>query len=90
MGSGAASEYNGYTTDANGNVTFPVGTLASGTYTIRVKGSRNLSNGAGPGAVWQDIWPLLVIGAIAVPLGLAVFRRGERYAKQHGRLKRSG
>jgi hypothetical protein len=25
-----------------------------------------------------------------VPLGLAVFRRGERYAKQHGRLKRSG
>ena len=38
--------------------------------------------------VWPDIWPLLVIGAIAVPLGLAVFRRGERYAKQHGRLKR--
>jgi len=29
-------------------------------------------------------------GTIAVPLGLAVFRRGERYAKQHGRLKRSG
>jgi hypothetical protein len=25
-----------------------------------------------------------------VPLGLAVFRRGERFAKQHGRLKRSG
>jgi ABC-2 type transport system permease protein len=47
-------------------------------------------NGAGPAAVWQDIWPLLVIGAIAVPLGLAVFRRGERSAKQHGRLKRSG
>src|SRR5438067_8487152 len=38
LGSGAASEYNGYTTDANGNVTLPVGTLASGTYTIRVKG----------------------------------------------------
>ena len=25
-----------------------------------------------------------------LPLGLAVFRRGERFAKQHGRLKRSG
>jgi hypothetical protein len=25
-----------------------------------------------------------------VPLGLWVFNRGERYAKRHGRLKRSG
>ena len=28
--------------------------------------------------LWGDIWPLLVIGAVAVPLGLCVFRRGER------------
>jgi hypothetical protein len=27
---------------------------------------------------------------VSIPLGLAVFRRGERYAKQHGKLKRSG
>ena len=47
-------------------------------------------DGAGLGAVWHDIWPLAVIGAIAVPLGLEVFRRGERYAKRHGKLKRSG
>jgi ABC-2 type transport system permease protein len=47
-------------------------------------------DGAGIGAVWHDIWPLAVIGAIAVPLGLEVFRRGERYAKRHGKLKRSG
>jgi ABC-2 type transport system permease protein len=47
-------------------------------------------DGAGVGAVWHDIWPLAVIGAIAVPLGLEVFRRGERYAKRHGKLKRSG
>jgi ABC-2 type transport system permease protein len=46
--------------------------------------------GAGPAAVWPDIWPLLVIGAVAIPLGLEVFRRGERFAKRHGRLKRSG
>jgi len=47
-------------------------------------------DGAGVGAIWHDIWPLVVIGAVAVPLGLEVFRRGERYAKRHGKLKRSG
>ena len=47
-------------------------------------------DGAGVGVVWHDIWPLIVIGAVAVPLGLEVFRRGERYAKRHGKLKRSG
>jgi ABC-2 type transport system permease protein len=47
-------------------------------------------DGAGVGAVWHDIWPLMVIGAVAVPLGLEVFRRGERYAKRHGKLTRSG
>jgi ABC-2 type transport system permease protein len=46
--------------------------------------------GASPSAVWDDIWPLLLIGAVAIPLGLEVFRRGEIYAKRHGRLKRSG
>ena len=39
---------------------------------------------------WDDVWPLLVIGAVSVPLGLFTFRTGERYAKQHGKLKRSG
>src|ERR687888_1206549 len=38
-------------------------------------------DGAGVGAVAGDIWPLLVLGVIAVPAGLAVFRAGERYAK---------
>jgi ABC-2 type transport system permease protein len=39
---------------------------------------------------WDDVWPLLIIGAVSIPLGLYVFRTGERYAKQHGKLKRSG
>src|SRR5215203_2588558 len=43
----------------------------------------------GAGLAWADVWPLLVIGAVSVPLGLFVFRTGERYAKQHGKLKRS-
>src|ERR671928_94751 len=47
-------------------------------------------DGAGAGAVWGDLWPLLVLGAVAIPAGLAVFRTGERYAKRHGKLKRSG
>src|SRR5919202_1983968 len=30
------------------------------------------------------------LGVVAIPAGLAVFRAGERYAKRHGKLKRSG
>jgi ABC-2 type transport system permease protein len=49
-----------------------------------------LLDGAGFADVWGDIWPLLIIGAVAMPLGLWIFRRGEIYAKKHGKLKRSG
>ena len=66
-----------------------ISTISPATYALR--GIRAaILNGAGPGAVWGDIWPLLVIGAVSIPLGLWVFRRGERYAKKHGKLKRSG
>ncbi|MBM3677253.1 MAG: ABC transporter permease [Actinobacteria bacterium] len=44
----------------------------------------------GGGLHWRHVWPLLVIGAVTVPLGLAVFRVGETYAKRTGKLKRSG
>jgi ABC-2 type transport system permease protein len=47
-------------------------------------------DGAGLNALWGDIWPLLVIGAVAIPLGLVIFNRGEVYAKRNGLLKRSG
>jgi len=47
-------------------------------------------DGAGLDSMWSDIWPLLVIGVVAIPLGLWVFGRGEIYAKKHGKLKRSG
>ncbi len=66
-----------------------ISVISPATYTL--DGARKaILDGAGVGALWGDIWPLMVIGAVAVPLGLWVFRRGERYAKQHGRLKRSG
>ncbi len=51
---------------------------------------KSILHGAGLSSLWGDIWPLLVIGVVAVPLGLEVFRRGERHAKRHGKLKRSG
>nr|MBA3429936.1 ABC transporter permease [Actinomycetota bacterium] len=46
--------------------------------------------GDGIGAMWDELVPLIIIGFVSIPLCLAVFRRGERYAKQHGKLKRSG
>jgi ABC-2 type transport system permease protein len=47
-------------------------------------------DGAGVADVWPQIWPLLVIGAVAIPAGLGVFRAGERHAKRSGKLKRTG
>jgi ABC-2 type transport system permease protein len=38
----------------------------------------------------DQIAALAVIGAVSIPLGLWVFRVGERHAKRHGKLKRSG
>jgi ABC-2 type transport system permease protein len=37
-----------------------------------------------------ELWPLALLGVVSIPLGLGVFRLGERYAKRHGKLKRSG
>lgn len=41
-------------------------------------------------ALWPYLWPLLIAGAVAMPLGLWIFRLGEQYAKRTGRLKRNG
>ena len=66
-----------------------VSTISPATYALRGI-RRAIIEGVGPGVLWADIWPLLVIGVVAVPLGLEIFRRGEVYAKRHGKLKRSG
>jgi ABC-2 type transport system permease protein len=63
--------------------------ISPATYALR--GIRHaILDGAGFGAIWADVWPLLVIGVVAFPLGLWVFHVGEVYAKKHGKLKRSG
>jgi ABC-2 type transport system permease protein len=59
--------------------------------TYALEGIRDaILEGAGLDGLWGEIGVLAFMGAISVPLGLAVFRRGERYAKKHGKLKRSG
>ena len=57
--------------------------------TYALRGCRN-SIVYGTGLVWADVWPLLIIAVLATPIGLRVFRVGERHAKKHGKLKRSG
>jgi ABC-2 type transport system permease protein len=47
-------------------------------------------DGAGLSTMWDELWPLVLIGIVSAPIGLWVFRRGEIYAKKHGKLKRSG
>ena len=59
------------------------------TYALR-GGREALIEGAGLGALWANIWPLLIMGVVTVPMGLWVFSAGERFAKRTGRLKRSG
>jgi len=44
----------------------------------------------GTGLAWANVWPLLIIAVLATPIGLAIFRVGERHAKRHGKLKRAG
>jgi ABC-2 type transport system permease protein len=66
-----------------------IATVSPVTYAL--EGSRAaLLEGAGVTQLWESIWPLLIMGAAFVPLGLYVFNLGERYAKRTGKLKRSG
>jgi len=64
-----------------------IATISPATYALRGNRAQILH---GAGLAWGDVWPLLVIGLVSIPLGLATFRTGERYAKRHGKLKRSG
>ncbi len=61
--------------------------ISPATYALRGNRAQILD---GAGIAWADVWPLLVIGAFSIPIGLVVFKAGERYAKRRGKLKRSG
>ena len=63
--------------------------ISPATYVIR--GMRDaLLDDADLAAVWPNLWPALLVGAVSIPLGLRAFLWAERYAKRTGRLKRSG
>ena len=49
-----------------------------------------LLDGRGLDSLWNDFWPLVVMGIVLIPLGLWAFGRAERYAKRTGKLKRVG
>jgi ABC-2 type transport system permease protein len=66
-----------------------IATVSPVTYAL--EGSRAaLLEGAGAAELWDNIWPLIIMGAVFVPFGLWVFQMGEGYAKRTGKLKRSG
>jgi ABC-2 type transport system permease protein len=49
-----------------------------------------LLEGTGTLDLWPYIWPTLIMGVVAVPIGLWVFGLAERYAKRAGKLHRNG
>jgi ABC-2 type transport system permease protein len=50
----------------------------------------SLMDGVRTTALWQYIWPILIMGVVAIPTGLWVFSLAERYAKRNGKLARNG
>src|SRR6188508_341411 len=66
-----------------------IATISPATYALDGV-RRAILDGDGLGTMGPDLLKLAVIGAVSVPLGLWIFRTGERYAKKHGKLKRSG
>ncbi len=59
--------------------------------TYVLEGSRAaLLSGTPTIALWQYVWPLIIMGIIMVPAGLWLFRQAEQYAKRTGKLKRNG
>jgi ABC-2 type transport system permease protein len=67
----------------------PLSRLSPATYVL--DGLRqSIQHGLGAVALWGDIWPLIISAIVSLPLGLAIFNAGERYAKRTGKLKRNG
>jgi ABC-2 type transport system permease protein len=66
-----------------------VGMFSPATYVL--DGTRRaLLEGLPSLQLWPYIWPTLVMGVIAIPVGLRVFEFAERYAKKTGKLHRNG
>ena len=67
----------------------PLAMISPATYVL--EGMRAaLLEGTPTLALGPSLLPILILGALALPIGIAIFGWGERYAKRTGRLKRSG
>ncbi len=67
----------------------PLATVSPATYVL--EGMRAaLLEGTPTLALGPSILPILILGVLTLPIGIAIFGWGERYAKRSGRLKRSG
>lgn len=67
----------------------PLATVSPATYVL--DGMRaTILDGAATTEIGGFLLPILILGVAALPVGLAIFNRAERYAKRTGRLKRSG
>jgi ABC-2 type transport system permease protein len=51
---------------------------------------RSLIDGEGVDKLLPDLWPLLIMAFVFIPIGLWGFGQAERYAKRTGKLKRVG
>jgi ABC-2 type transport system permease protein len=66
-----------------------VASISPATYVLRAVRAA-IMDGAGLTSMGHELVLLALIGAVSIPIGLALFSAGERYAKRHGKLKRSG
>jgi ABC-2 type transport system permease protein len=67
----------------------PLTRISPATYVL--EGMRAaLLDGAGTAMLLLNLGRLVLIGVVAIPLGLLIFRQAEVYAKRTGKLKRSG
>jgi ABC-2 type transport system permease protein len=67
----------------------PLATISPATYVL--SGMRAaLLEGTPTLALGPSLLPIFILGVLTLPIGIAIFGWGERYAKRTGRLKRSG
>ena len=67
----------------------PVAALSPATYTLNAARAA-LLHGAGLAQVAPDLWRLVALGLVLIPMGLGAFAWGEHYALRTGKLKRNG
>ena len=66
-----------------------VAQFSPGTYVLEgIRGG--LIDGMPVTDLLHNVWPLVIMGVVLIPLGVYVFGIAERYAKRTGKLKRVG